>query len=137
MRRLSAAPAAILAAFTDTKKLAAWWGPKGFRNTFETCEPKPGGQWKFVMHAPDGADYKNESEFVELGTERIVIDHLRPMHRFRLTVLLQADGDGTLVTWRQKFDTAAEADRIRQFVQPANEQNLDRLAAVLAGKSPE
>ena len=31
--------------------------------------------------------------------------------------------------WRQLFDTAAERQRIAEFVIPANEQNLDRLAA--------
>ena len=40
-----------------------------------------------------------------------------------------AQGDQTLVGWRQLFDTAAERQRIAEFVIPANEQNLDRLAA--------
>jgi hypothetical protein len=33
------------------------------------------------------------------------------------------------VGWRQVFDTAAERERIAEFVIEANEQNLDRLAA--------
>jgi hypothetical protein len=33
-----------------------------------------------------------------------------------------------------RFDDAAEADRLRGFLQQANEQNLDRLAAHLSGK---
>jgi hypothetical protein len=32
-----------------------------------------------------------------------------------------------------RFDDPAEAARIRPVVEPANEQNLDRLAALLSG----
>src|SRR6185369_4961866 len=46
-------------AWTDPKHLAAWFGPHGFRNTFHEFAPKPGGHWRFVMHGPDGTDYKN------------------------------------------------------------------------------
>lgn len=131
VRTVAAPRRRILAAFTDPVRLAAWWGPAGFTNTFEVCEPRPGGTWKYVMHGPDGADYENESRFIELGPERIVIDHLRTMHRFRLTICLHEEAGDTRLVWRQRFETAEEADRLRPFVAPANEQNLDRLEAVL------
>ena len=53
-------------AFSDPKQLAKWWGPKGFTNTIEVFEFKPGGNWKLVMHSPSGADYPNESIFTEV-----------------------------------------------------------------------
>ena len=65
-RAFAAAPEAVFAAFAAPERLATWWGPDGFRNTFETFEFKPGGQWRFIMHGPDGTDYPNESRFTQI-----------------------------------------------------------------------
>ncbi|HEY3287290.1 MAG TPA: hypothetical protein VGJ96_09275 [Gemmatimonadaceae bacterium] len=35
--------------------------------------------------------------------------------------------------WVQVFESAVVAAKVRQVVEPANEQNLDRLESVLAG----
>jgi uncharacterized protein YndB with AHSA1/START domain len=119
-------------AWTEPEQLARWWGPKGFRNTFDEHDPRPGGRWRFVMHGPDGTDYRNECVYVELlRPERIVIDHVSGP-RFRLTATLVEEPGGTRVTWRQTFETAEECARVRGFAAPANEENLDRLEAVLA-----
>ncbi|MDB6128711.1 MAG: polyketide cyclase, partial [Verrucomicrobia bacterium] len=76
-RVLNAPRERVWEAWTNPKHLARWWGPKGFKNTFEVFEPKPGGEWRFVMHGPDGTDYKNYSTFVEVvKPARIVFDHV-------------------------------------------------------------
>jgi uncharacterized protein YndB with AHSA1/START domain len=62
-REIPATPAAVFAAIADPQRLARWWGPDGFRNSFEVCDIRPGGAWKFTMHGPDGASYPNESVF--------------------------------------------------------------------------
>lgn len=128
-RDIAAAPSAVFAAFKDADRLARWWGPEGFTNSFDVCEFKPGGPWKFTMHGPDGSSYPNESVFAEIETDRkVVIDHVcQPF--FRLTVELQASTAGTLLTWTQVFADPAVAQAVRHIVEPANEQNLDRLAA--------
>jgi hypothetical protein len=41
----------------------------------------------------------------------------------------------TRLDWCQLFDTETEYARVRNIVDPANEQNLDRLEAVVAGMS--
>lgn len=127
-------PAAVFGAFVDGARLARWWGPSGFRNTFHHFEFVPGGRWSFVMHSPDDVDYPNESVFEAIEPDaRIVIRHVSPP-RFTLTVALAPAGpDATRVTWEQAFESAALAERLRPIVGPANEQNLDRLTAVLAG----
>ena len=127
-RLVDAPPEAVFRAITDPARLARWWGPDGFSSTFEIFEPRPGGKWIFVMHGPDGADYPNESVFREVTPGRIVFDHLSG-HHFEMTITLVAQAGGTLVGWRQLFDTAAEKERIAPFVSVANEQNLDRLEA--------
>ena len=120
----------VFKAITTPDRLAKWWGPKGFTSTFEVCEPRPGGAWRFVLHGPDGKNYPNENVFAEIvEPERVVIEHIAQPHHFRLTITLAEQGGKTLVGWRQVFDDAAERERVAQFVIPANEQNLDRLAA--------
>lgn len=124
----------VFGAFSDPERLARWWGPAGFTSTFDEFDLRPGGAWRFVMHGPDGADYPNESVFVEVvAPECVVLEHLSG-HHFTLTITFSAQRDQTLVGWRQVFDTAAERQRIAAVVTEANEQNLDRLAAeVLTG----
>lgn len=129
---IAAAPAAVFAAFATPERLARWWGPDGFRNTFETCDFRPGGAWKFTMHGLDGASYPNESVFHAIEADRlVVIDHVcQPL--FRLTVELQPSATGTQVLWTQVFEDAAIAAAVAHIVEPANDQNLRRLAAEVA-----
>ena len=123
---------AVFNAFATPEILARWWGPKGFTNTFEHFEFKPGGRWIFIMHGPDGTDYPNENVFQAIDPPAsLVIRHVLAPH-FRLTVTLDAHPDGTEILWLQEFDDAETAARIRRIVGPANEENLDRLQAVLA-----
>ena len=122
----------VFKAWTDPDHLAKWWGPKGFTNTFQEFDMRPGGVWRFIMHGPDGVDYKNKSVFVEVvKPERIVIEHVSGP-RFRLTITLAPEAGRTRLTWRQRFPTAADYDKIKALAIPANEQNLDRLEARLA-----
>jgi uncharacterized protein YndB with AHSA1/START domain len=128
-RDISGSPEQVFAAFSDPVRLAKWWGPAGFTNTFETCEFKQGGRWSFVMHGPDGKNYRNESTFAEIEAPRkIVIQHVsEPV--FRLTIELSSSASGTVVNWSQAFENAELASRIERIVLPSNEENLDRLSA--------
>ncbi|RYD46687.1 MAG: polyketide cyclase [Verrucomicrobiaceae bacterium] len=132
-RLLPAAPGEVFAAFEDPEKLAVWWGPAGFTNTFSTFDFTPGGKWIFTMHAPNGSDFLNESFFREIEKDRrIVIEHVvRPW--FTLTVTLTPEGQGTLLAWNQEFENPEIAATMRTLSETANEQVLDRLQALLAG----
>lgn len=134
-RQLDAKPGEVFAAIQDPERLARWWGPDGFTNSFEVFEFEPGGRWQFVMHGPDGASYANLSEFAEIVPGSLVrIRHLSPPH-FVLTIALSPSAGGTLVSWEQDFADAKVAEGLRHIVEPANEQNLDRLAGeVEAGR---
>jgi len=128
-REFPAAPDAVFAALLDPQRLARWWGPAGFRNTFDTCEVKPGGAWRFTMHGPDGANYPNVATFVVVEPpHRLVIQH-ENAPRFWLTITLSPVGAGTRIAWEQAFEDAAVAVAVRHIVEPANEQNLDRWMA--------
>ncbi len=132
-RVLQAPRELVFRAFSDPDQLAQWWGPKGFTNTFHEFDMRPGGIWRFVMHGPNGVDYQNESVFVEVvKPERIVFQHLKPMHRFHMTMIFDEQAGKTLLTWRMFFESKAECDKVKTFAVEANEQNFDRLEAQLA-----
>ena len=135
-RLLPASPERVWRAFSDVGLLAQWWGPDGFTNEFDRCDFHEGGDWLFTMVGPGDLRYANQSRFTELKPfERLVIDHLSPP-RFTLTVTLAPSGGGTHLTWAQHFETEALAEALTPVCVPANEQNLDRLAAVLAANLP-
>jgi uncharacterized protein YndB with AHSA1/START domain len=120
----------LFRALAEPSYLARWWGPNGFTSSFEVFEFRPGGTWRFVLHGPDGTDYPNENVFKEIvAPERVVVEHISDTHHFLLTITFTAQGNQTLVGWHQLFDTAEHRQEIAHFVQDANEQNLDRLAA--------
>ena len=122
----------VFRAWTDPDHLAHWWGPKGFTNTFHEFDLKPGGFWRFVMHGPDGGDYKNESVFVEIAKpERIVFRHVSAP-RFQVTATFADQAGKTKLTWCMLFESVAECDKVKRYAVEANEQNLDRLEAQLA-----
>jgi uncharacterized protein YndB with AHSA1/START domain len=127
-REIPANPESVFSAIQDPVRLARWWGPDGFTNTFHTFEFRPGGSWLFTMHGPDGTDYPNQSEFLEIVPGALVrIKHINPPH-FELSVSLESSANGTLVSWVGVFEDRSFAENARQFLETANEQNLDRLA---------
>jgi uncharacterized protein YndB with AHSA1/START domain len=131
-RKLLASPERIYSAFAVAEQLAAWWGPDGFRNEFEHFDFRPGGAWKFVMIGPDGSRHSNQNRFVELVQGARVVIHHESAPRFTLTVEIAPAVDGAHLTWTQAFEDPEVAAAVRHIVEPANEQNLNRLSAVLA-----
>lgn len=132
-RWLGFPPEQVFAAFSDPVRLAAWWGPHGFTNTFGEFDFRSGGVWRFTMHGPDGTAFPMDHRFVEIVPPgRIIIRHLQAGHDFTLEITATAREQGTVMTWRMTFDDPAEGERLRAFLGPANEQNLDRLAEHLS-----
>jgi len=135
-RQLAHPPESVFAAIADPAQLARWWGPKGFTNTFEVFEFVPGGRWLFKMHGPDGYTWDNSSIFetIEPG-QRVVVRHdCAPL--FTLSIVLTAVDEGTMLDWVQTFDDVATADAVRARCLEGNEDNLDRLSALLDGRDP-
>ena len=136
-RVLDAPRARVWEAWTDPKHVAQWWGPNGFTNTIHKMEVRKGGSWEFVMHGPDGTDYKNHSIFDEVvEPELIVYSHLSgPV--FRATVRFAEDHGKTVVTMRMVFDTAAQREQVaKKFgAVEGQQQTLDRMKAYVAAVS--
>ena len=113
----------------DPKHVAQWWGPKGFTNTIQEMDVRPGGVWRFIMHGPDGADYKNKIIYTEIVKPgRLVYDHVSGP-QFHATVTFAEKRNKTEVTMRMLFESAAQRDKVaNEFaaIEGLN-QTLDRL----------
>jgi uncharacterized protein YndB with AHSA1/START domain len=129
----------VFKAWTEPERLLQWWGPKGFTNTFQEIDVRPGGVWRFVMHGPDGVDYQNRIIYDEIvKPERLVYTHGSGEEgdpgQFQVTVTFAEQGGKTKLTMRMLFESAAERDKvIKEFgaIEGAN-QTLDRLEEHLA-----
>jgi uncharacterized protein YndB with AHSA1/START domain len=132
IRVFNAAVKNVFSAWTNPELLRRWWGPKGFSNTFHVFDLRPGGDWKFTMHGPDGSNYPNESVFIEIEEpKKIVLNHISKP-RFRLTAEFEDEGNNrTKLLFQQLFETVEEYNKVKVFAVDANEENMDRLQAVL------
>ena len=127
----------VFAMWTDPAHVGHWWGPNAFTNTIEEMDVRPGGVWRFVMHGPDGTDYKNRSVFDEVvQPERLVYSHVSGP-TFRMTATFGAHGDQTRLVVRMRFDSAAQRDKVAGELGAVEGlgQTLDRLEAYVAGRT--
>jgi uncharacterized protein YndB with AHSA1/START domain len=129
----------VFDAWTDQQQVAQWWGPNGFTTTTQSMDVRPGGAWIFVMHGPDGTDYKNHVVYREVvRPERLVYDHISgPL--FRATVIFDAEGEKTRISMQMVFETAELRNRVAEEYEAVEglEQTLNHLgehAAKLAAE---
>jgi uncharacterized protein YndB with AHSA1/START domain len=136
-RVLNAPRELVWEVWTNPEHIKNWWGPNGFTNTIDTMEVKPGGVWEFVMHGPDGTDYKNKSIYKEIvQPERIVFEHVSGP-KFLTTVTFTADGNKTLLSWHMLFETAEQFQQtVKTFkADEGLKQNIEKLEAYLQNKT--
>ena len=137
-RVFAQSPSEVFAALAAPERLARWWGPDGFTNTFMQFDFVPGGMWRFSMHGPAAADgtagqsFPNECRFERIEPNRLVELRHACEPFFNLRIELAAVPQGCLVSWEQLFDDDAFAAAVQHIVEPANEQNLTRWQAELA-----
>ncbi|MGJ4789763.1 SRPBCC family protein [Leptospira koniambonensis] len=124
-------------AWTDPKHVAIWWGPNGFTNTIHEMSVKPGGVWRFIMHGPDGVDYPNRIEFIEVvKPEKLVYDHGDDSNpkQFHVTVLFEEEGSKTKLTMRSRFPSEDDIKKVADYALEGLRQTLGRLENFLGKK---
>jgi uncharacterized protein YndB with AHSA1/START domain len=134
-RLLNAPRSLVWKVWTDPERIKQWWGPIGFTTTTKVFEFRPGGQWLFTMHGPDGTDYRNDVTYTTIDEpERIEYDH-GPSPIFHATVTFDEEGtDKTKLSMQMLFLTQEERDRtIEKYgaIEGLN-QTLGRLEECLA-----
>lgn len=124
-------------AWVDPKQVAKWWGPRGFTLTTKSKDVKPGGQWIYTMHGPDGVNYSNITTFHEVEKySRLVYDHGANENQpplFRVTVNFTEVGGKTKMEMTIALATAEAAKETKKFIKAAGGNSTwDRLAEYLS-----
>lgn len=119
--RTFAAPRELLwLAWTDPKHMAQWWGPAGFTTTTHAMDFRAGGAWRYTMHGPDGRDYHNTLEYIEIDPPSRLLYKIggkvgeEPVN-FRTEVTfesLKESTSQTKVTMRSIFPSAAQRNYV-------------------------
>jgi len=104
--RTFAAPRELVwLAWTDPNHVGRWWGPAGFTTTTHSMDFRPGGSWRYTMHGPDGRDYGNRIDYIEI---------VKPS---RLIYKLGGEGSDYSVSFRTSYSTCQAASSFSAGVQ--------------------
>jgi uncharacterized protein YndB with AHSA1/START domain len=114
-RRLHASPAKVWAAWTRAEKIAHWFGPA---DTIEgsvraELDVRAGGRFRVSFHTAGSEYHEVGGVYREVVPDRRLVFswawHSTPERESQVTVTLQPDGEGTLLTLthEQLFDQAA------------------------------
>ena len=135
-RIYNAQPAQVWEAWVNPEKVAQWWGPRGFTISTVRKDVRKGGDWLYTMHGPDGVDYPNHTQFLEVEPfQRLVYDHggfedQPPL--FRVQVEFSDLNGKTKMKMTMGFSTTEAATAARIGIKKANgESTWDRLAEFL------
>jgi uncharacterized protein YndB with AHSA1/START domain len=131
-------------AWTDAEQVVKWWGPRGFTTTTHHMDVREGGDWRYIMHGPDGRDYKNRIVYMEVQKpERLVYKHSGEVDTepvsFETTVTFVEENGKTRVTMRALFPSAADLQRVvREYgADEGAKQTFERLGEYLASEKSD
>ncbi|MGE0113383.1 MAG: SRPBCC domain-containing protein [Steroidobacteraceae bacterium] len=127
---------AVWEAWTIPEEVAQWWGPRGFTLTTHSRDLRTGGHWHYTMHGPDGTDFENTTQYLEVvPMQRMVYDHGGHKDRpplFRVTALFTEREGRTQLDMSMMLATPEAAAEMRDFIKKAGgEGTWDRLAEYL------
>jgi uncharacterized protein YndB with AHSA1/START domain len=129
----------VFTVWTEPQHVAHWWGPDGFTLTTHEMDVRAGGVWRFVMHGPDGVDYRNRIVFIEVDRpRRLIYKHSgeegdEPVS-FQVTVTFDEQNGQTHLNMHMLFPSKAERDHVieKYGADEGANQTLGRLADYLA-----
>ena len=135
-RLINAPQELVWEAWTNPEHIRHWWGPVGFKSTISKMEVTEGGEWIFVMHGPDGTDYKNKHVYITLEKPSLIIMRHESFPPFVMTARFEARGTQTLVTLHSVFESASQLQEVIKVFK-ADEgmvQNITRMDEYITGK---
>ncbi|AKM82708.1 TPA: hypothetical protein DD449_00775 [Candidatus Berkelbacteria bacterium] len=71
-RVLNAPRELVWKAFNDPELIVQWWGLRDQTTVIEKMEVKPGGEWRFISHNPDGSKDIFYGEYKEIKPPYLV-----------------------------------------------------------------
>jgi uncharacterized protein YndB with AHSA1/START domain len=136
-RRFDAPRHRVFEAWTDPRHAKSWWGPRDYPLTYLEMDVRPGGAWRGrLTSTKDGEELWQHGVIREIhAPDRLVFtfawdqEEGAPGRETVVTVTLEEDGDGTLMTFRQSpFDSVEN----REGHRGGWSSSFDRLDEVLA-----
>ena len=129
----------VFTAWTETRHVAQWWGPKGFTNPVCEMDVRAGGAIRIHMRAPDGVVYPMTGVFQEIAApERLVFlcsaldDKGNSMFDVLSTVTFAEERGKTALTLQLRVIKAtAAAPQYLKGMEMGWMQSLDRLGELL------
>ncbi|XDD48980.1 SRPBCC family protein [Leptospira sp. WS92.C1] len=110
----------LFEAWSSSEHLSEWWGPDGFTLTILSLDFSNGGIWDFIMHGPDGHDYKNRIQFIDIRKPHYIFyKHLGDGEGtkdvdFQSKIIFEKIGEGAKLTMEQIFPSKEELERVNQ-----------------------
>jgi len=141
-RTFEASRRLVFRAWTDQKRLARWWGPRGFDNPVCEFEARAAGAIRIDMRGPDGTVYSMTGVVREIvEPERLVFacmpldENRRPLFEVVNTVAFAEHKGMTTVTVHARVVRATPAAvPYLAGMEPGWSQSLDRLGALLGSR---
>lgn len=124
--------------WTESRHLAAWWGPHGFTNPECSIDATPGGEVRILMRSPDDEEYLNVGIVRVADEPRLLVFSIALVNTdstVRLenltTVELEDRGAATEVTVRvQVLRATPDARENLAGMRDGWSESLDRLAGL-------
>jgi uncharacterized protein YndB with AHSA1/START domain len=130
----------VFKAWTDPKRVAQWWRPRGFTNPVCELDVRPGGAIRIHMRGPDGTVYPMTGVYQEvLEPERIVFTSAaldaegNALFELLTTVTFAEQGGKTKQILRARvIKRTAQAAQYLKGMEAGWTQSLEYLAECLA-----
>jgi uncharacterized protein YndB with AHSA1/START domain len=114
IREFNAPRELVFKAYTDRDLYARWIGPKQFKTTFETFEPRNGGSWRYVSEDPNGGQYWFRGVYHQVTAPE------------RLVGTFEFEGPGSYITLGTTTFEALPNDRTKITIQAVHRSVEER-----------
>jgi uncharacterized protein YndB with AHSA1/START domain len=108
----------VFEAWTESRHLARWFGPRGFTTTTYRFDFRPGGVWHFDLVGPNGTVYPNWVEWQAIvPPEQIAYrqgGHENDPDSFMTMVSFADCAGGTAITLRVLLNSKAQRDYLAE-----------------------
>jgi uncharacterized protein YndB with AHSA1/START domain len=136
-RQFNAPRDLVWKANTDPDLMAQWWGQRGSTTIIDQLDLRPGGAWRFIQKAPDGAEYAFRGEYQEIvPPERFTYTFEfegMPGHIIVETFHFSENDGVTTITAVSTYNSQEDLDgMINSGMEAGAAESYDRLEELLA-----
>ena len=127
----------VYKALTDPKLIPEWWGPRYLTTKVDKMELKPGGQWRFIQHDPNGNIHRFRGIYHTAKSPELLIYTMEwngmPNHVLLNIDRFEEHGSMTICTSRSIFETIEDRDGMLQTgMEDGTREVGDRIDELLA-----